>query len=120
MAARDLVCIVCPQGCRLTVTEENGVYTVTGNTCKRGEAYGIKEVTAPRRVITSTVALTGGRIPRLPVKTNGDIPKELIFECMEEINRISVTAPVKMGDVVLENVLDTGVDIIAARTMNKQ
>lgn len=116
---KDLVCIVCPQGCRLTVTEENGVYTVSGNTCKRGEAYAIKEVTAPRRVITSTAALEGGRLPRIPVKTKGDIPKELIFACMEEINRISVTAPVKMGDVVLSNVLDTGVDIIAARTMDQ-
>lgn len=117
---RNLVCIVCPQGCRLTVTEENGEYTVSGNTCKRGEAYAIKEVTAPRRVITSTVALEGGRLPRIPVKTNGDIPKEMIFTCMEEINRISVTAPVKMGDVVLADILGTGVDIVAARTMEKR
>lgn len=117
MMKRELICIVCPQGCHLTVTEENGSYTVTGNTCKRGEAYGVKEVTAPRRVITSTVKLAGGRLPRMPVKTNGDIPKELIFQCMEEINHITVTAPVKAGQVVLPNVLDTGVDVVATRTM---
>lgn len=117
MMKRELVCIVCPQGCHLTVTEENGNYTVTGNTCKRGEVYGIKEVTAPRRVITSTAKLTGGRLPRVPVKTNGDIPKELIFQCMAQINQIEVKAPVQAGEVVLSNILGTGVDLVATRTM---
>lgn len=113
---QELICIVCPQGCRLLVEERNGSYQVSGNTCKRGEQYGITEMTAPTRVITSTVCLKGGRYPRLPVKTNRAIPKKLIFDCMEQINQLTVYAPVKMGDVILKNVLDTGIDIISCRS----
>lgn len=112
---KELICIVCPQGCRLTVEEIDGEYHVTGNTCKRGEQYGITEVTAPTRVITSTVKLDGGRYLRLPVKTKGAVPKELIFDCMAQINKITVTAPVKAGDVVLKDVMNTGVDVVASR-----
>lgn len=113
--AKELICIVCPQGCRLTVEEVDGAYQVTGNTCKRGEQYGITEMTAPTRVITSTVRLEGGRYPRLPVKTKGAVPKGLIFDCMVQINGITVTSPVKAGDVVLSNVMDTGIDVVASR-----
>lgn len=114
---KELICIVCPQGCRLTVEEKDGSYQVSGNTCKRGEAYGINEMTAPRRVITTTVKLEGGRCPRLPVKTRTDVPKELIFDCMAKINQVTVKAPVKMGDVVLADIMGTGVDVIATRDM---
>lgn len=115
---KELICIVCPQGCRLKVLQQSdGSYQVTGNTCKRGESYGITEMTAPTRVITSTVFLDGGRYSRLPVKTAGAVPKELIFDCMKEINRIRVKSPVEMGDVVLKNILGTGIDIIATRSM---
>jgi CxxC motif-containing protein len=114
---KEFICIVCPQGCRLTVEEKDGNYQVTGNTCKRGEEYGINEMTAPKRVITSTVKLVGGHYPRLPVKTDGEVPKELIFDCMTEINHITVISPVQMGDVVLQNVLGTGVNVVATRTL---
>lgn len=114
---KELICIVCPQGCRLTVEQRNGGYTVSGNTCKRGEQYGINEMTAPKRVITSTVKLIGGRCPRLPVKTGAEVPKELIFACMDQINRIVVSSPVKMGDVVCSDLMGTGVDVVATRDM---
>lgn len=120
MEAKEMVCIVCPLGCKLTVTEDNQStdgYKVEGNKCPRGEAYGIKELTNPTRVVTSTVKIKKGLLSRLPVKTDGAIPKHLITECMKELNSIEVETPVKVGDVIISNVLDTGIDIIASRSM---
>lgn len=112
---KNLVCIVCPMGCRLEVEESN--MAVSGNQCPRGEVYAKNELTAPKRVVTSTVKVKGGIHKRLPVKTNGDIPKELIFDCMQEINKIRIESPIKVGDIVINNILGTGVDIVATRNM---
>jgi CxxC motif-containing protein len=112
----ELICIVCPQGCHLKVDEENG-YEVKGNSCPRGAEYGKKELVNPTRVITTTVAIEGGIYRRIPVKTAGDIPKGMIFEIMDEINKVVVKAPVKVGDVIIENVLGTGVNVVSAKTM---
>lgn len=114
---RELTCISCPLGCQLTVEEKDGEYTVTGNNCKNGIKYGIEEVTAPKRVIPSTVVINGGLIARLPVKTADAVPKEKIFDIMKEINKVVVEAPVKMGDVIIKDVLGTGVDVVATKTM---
>lgn len=113
---KELICIVCPKGCHLKVDDENG-YTVTGNGCPRGAEYGKKELTAPTRVITSTVRVTGGLYKRCPVKTDRPIPKELIFDAMKLLNDVDLTAPVKVGQVIIENVLGTGANFIAARNM---
>lgn len=117
---KDLVCIVCPRGCRLTIIEdkesENG-YKVEGNLCKRGEGYAIKEVTNPTRVITTTVVIENALLNRLPVKTLGEVPKEKIFECMEEINKVRVSSPIKVGDIIIKNICNTGVDIVSSKTM---
>jgi len=113
---REMICIVCPKGCRLTVEAVGETVQVSGNTCPRGKEYGTRELTDPRRVVTSTVELLGGPFRRLPVKTDGAIPKKLIFACMEEINKVSVSVPVRAGDVLIENVLGTGVNVVAART----
>ncbi len=119
MEKKELVCIVCPMGCRLTVTKENDNYVVTGNQCPRGKDYGIKELTNPTRVLTTTVKIKNGLLNRIPVKTKEPIPKDKIFECMDVINRIEIEAPVKVGDIVVENVLETGVDVVASRSMSK-
>ena len=100
-------------GCHLKVDVDNK--TVTGNTCKRGEIYGLNEVTNPVRVVTSTVKVNGGELPVVPVKTAGAIPKKLNFECMKVINETTVNAPVKMGDVLIKDVLGTGIDVVASR-----
>ena len=119
MAVIELTCISCPLGCPLRVeTDENGqVVSVTGNTCKRGEIYGRKEVTAPERVITSTVKVEGGTAPLVPVRTKTEIPKGKIWECMAAIRKATVKAPVKLGDVVIPNVAETGVDVVTAKTV---
>ncbi|MGL4798446.1 MAG: DUF1667 domain-containing protein [Cellulosilyticaceae bacterium] len=113
---RELICIVCPKGCRLTVTLGDEV-KVSGNSCPRGEVYGRKEVTAPTRVLTTTVKIEGASHRRLPVKTSKDIPKDKIEACMAEINEIKVKAPIKMHTILIENVADTGADIIATRDL---
>lgn len=114
----ELTCIGCPLGCPLTVTMEgNEVVEVKGNTCPKGAIYAKKEVTDPTRIVTSTVRVTGGSSPMVNVKTASDIPKGKIFECVEALKEIVLTAPVKIGDVVLADVADTGVAVVAARNV---
>ena len=114
MEERKLTCIGCPMGCPLTVTMEAGeVISVTGNTCKRGDIYARKEVTNPTRIVASTVRVTGGDADMVSVKTKEDIPKGKIFDCVEALRDVCVEAPVQIGDVILENVAGTGVDIVA-------
>lgn len=110
---KNLVCVSCPLGCSIEVEIENGeVVSVKGNTCKRGDAYARSEVTHPVRSLTSTVKVEGGVHPVVPVKSAGPVPKEKMFDCMKVINSSSIKAPVKIGDVVIKNILDTGVDIV--------
>jgi CxxC motif-containing protein len=111
---KELICIVCPKGCHLQVDEEHG-YAVTGNSCPRGAEYGKAELTHPTRVVTSTVRCLGGAHPRCPVKTDRAVPKELIFQVMEEINALTVSAPVRVGQVLLEHVCGTQANIVSAR-----
>ena len=113
---KELICIVCPNGCRLKVDEENG-YAVTGNRCARGAEYGRVELLSPTRVVTSTVRCTGASHPRCPVKTDRPIPKERIFDVMEVLEGVSLAAPVSVGQVVIENVCGTGANIVATRDL---
>ena len=116
---RNLTCIVCPMGCQLSVEldESKNVISVSGHTCKRGEAYANTECTAPRRTITTTVAVRGGGVAS--VKTDNTVPKELIFECMKEINRVTVEPDGLLGDIVIENILGTGVNVVLTRNVGK-
>lgn len=116
---KNLICIVCPKGCHLQVDEDNG-YAVTGNSCPRGAEYGKTELLHPTRVLTSTVRVDGGLHRRLPVKTSAPIPKELLFQAMEALNGVTLTAPVTVGQVVLHDLLGTGVDVVATREMKKE
>ncbi len=122
METKELICIGCPLGCglRVELNEKGEAVSVSGNTCKRGEEYGKREVTAPVRTVTSIVKVQGGKAPVVPVRTETDIPKEKIFPCMEEIRKAAVSAPVRLGDVVIENVAGTGVNVIAAKTIQKR
>ena len=120
MEQKNLTCIGCPLGCQITVELENGeVISVTGNTCKRGDDYARKEVTSPTRIVTSTVKVSGGNAPMVSVKTKSDIPKDKIFDCAKALKEVMVQAPIAIGDVVLENVAGTGVDIVATKAVEK-
>jgi CxxC motif-containing protein len=121
MEARTLTCIVCPMGCLLNVEVENDkIGNISGNRCKRGSAYAVEECTAPKRMLTTTVRISGGIHPLLPVKTKKAIPKALIRPCMEEIRGVQVSAPVRAGDIIVKNICGTGVDIIATRSIPHQ
>ena len=114
----NLICIGCPLGCPLTVEMEGSeVKAVSGNTCPRGDAYARKELTNPTRIVTSTVRVAGGRLAMVSVKTASDIPKGKIFECVKALKDVEVKAPVKIGDVIVENVAGTGVNIIATKNV---
>ena len=117
---KQLVCIGCPRGCRLTVEEKDGEYIVTGNTCPRGKAFAISEMTAPKRTICSTVKTVFSGCPVLPVRVSDDIPKEKIFDVMREINAVTLRERIGRGDVVIENVLGLGVDVISTSDLLKQ
>lgn len=118
MEKRELTCIGCPLGCPLVVTMENGAaLSVTGNTCPRGDAYARKEVTAPSRIVTTTVPVHGGVLAAVSVKTAGEIPKEKIFDCVRALKTVTVEAPVTIGQVVLADAAGTGVDVVATKAV---
>lgn len=105
-------------GCPLVVTMDGGeVVSVMGNTCKRGEIYGRKEVTNPTRIVTSTVRVSGGSIDMVSVKTKEDIPKGKIFDCVKALKIVEVAAPVHIGDVIMKDVAGTGVDVVATKNV---
>ena len=121
MEQKNLTCICCPLGCQMTVEIENKeVKSVTGNTCKRGDDYARKEVTSPTRIVTSTVKVSGGNASMVSVKTKADIPKSMIFDCVKALKEVIVQAPVKIGDVILSNVADTGVDVVATKSVKEE
>ena len=116
MQEKEFVCIRCPLGCNITVKlENNRIESITGNTCPRGAEYVTKELTDPRRIVTSLVRLEGGELPVVSVKTAGDIPKDKIMECIRTLKAVTLKAPVRVGDVVVKNVCGSGVDVIATR-----
>ena len=118
MEQRVITCIGCPLGCLVTVEMENGeIASVTGNTCVRGDSYARKEVTAPTRIVTSTVKVIGGNAPTVSVKTKADIPKDKIFDIVRELKEVEINAPIAMGDIVLKNVADTGIDVVATKAV---
>lgn len=115
---KELICIVCPKGCHLHVDEEKD-YAVTGNGCPRGAEYGKMELTHPTRVVTSTVRCRQAAHPRCPVKTDRAIPKKLMFRAMAALDQVELTAPVQVGQVVVENVCGTGANFVAARDLDR-
>lgn len=115
--SKTIVCIQCPQSCRLTVNMEEGRVVVAGNKCPRGIDYGQTELINPRRTLTSTVKTIFSDIPLLPVRTREEIPLAAIFTAMKEINGIVVHERLAPGDVVLSNLAGTEVALIATDSM---
>lgn len=111
---KKITCIVCPVGCHLIIDDNTNV---TGNKCIRGEKYALNEMINPRRMLTTTVQTVKQSYPRLPVKTTQPIPKHQMLQVMCEINSILVKSDVKIGDIIIENVLNTNSDIIATKDL---
>ena len=112
---RELTCIVCPKGCQLKVEldDDKRVASVEGYTCKRGLEYAHTEFTSPMRTLTTTAPIEGGGV--VPVKTDKPIPKDLLFECMKEINLSRVPKEAQVGYLVIENILGTGANVVTTR-----
>ncbi len=114
-----LTCVVCPAGCAIEVErdEKGQIVSVTGNTCPRGKAYAISELTHPVRTLTTTVALEGAAECRLPVKTDRAIPKETLFAAMKQASAVTVKAPVSRGDVIIQDFIEAGTNLVACKTI---
>ena len=108
---KEMICIICPRGCHLTVSENGEIH---GNFCPRGITYGKQELTHPMRTLKSQSGLL-----RLPVRSEQDIPKEKLMEVMEILQKIEVKAPISMHQVIVENVLNLGINIIATREVKE-
>jgi CxxC motif-containing protein len=117
---RTLICVSCPVGCELTVTLDGGqIVEVEGNTCKLGIDYAEQEIFDPRRMVASTVKVKNGFHPLVPVYTEKPVPKPKIMDVLAEIRKVEIEAPIAINDVVIENVVDTGINVIASRNMPK-
>ncbi len=108
---------MCPNGCKLSVCDESGELVISGNTCKRGEEFARAELCCPKRSLTTTMRTAFSDMPYLPVRTDGEIPKDKIPSVMEAINSVTLRRRVRCRDTVLENAAGTGVNIIATATM---
>lgn len=115
---KEFTCIVCPQGCDIQAEVRGRTVTgVTGNCCPKGEAYVIQEVVSPMRNIATSIRVEGGELPLASVRLNRLIPKDSIFDVMAEIRKIKMPAPVFIGEVVIENVLGLGADVVITKTV---
>lgn len=120
MSTQKITCIRCPMGCEITAEiENNEIKSISGNSCKLGIEHAKKEITAPERIVTSTVVVNGGRNPLVSVWTEKAVPKEKIMELADLLRTISISAPVQIGDVVFENALGLGVNILASSNVDK-
>ena len=117
MIERDLVCIVCPIGCRLKVTGPPDDLNVTGHVCKKGITYAYDEINNPTRMICTTAIIKGGIHPVIPVKTDRPIPDKYKLEVVKAVNELVLQSPVKMDDIVIADLFGTGVNIVAERDM---
>ncbi|HQN75017.1 MAG TPA: DUF1667 domain-containing protein [Bacillota bacterium] len=110
--AKEFICIVCPRGCRVKVDD---YMVISENQCRRGETYVLNEMKNPKRVLTTTVRTIFEEIPRVSVKTSDAIPKELLYQAMELINQVVITKEMDIHDIVIKNILNTGVNVVLTR-----
>lgn len=120
METKHITCTVCPRGCAITATKDGDIITVEGASCDRGRAYAKEEMICPKRMLTTTCKVSPAlseKMKLLPVRSAAPVPKELLFDIMEVCREVTVEKKVSIGDTVIPNVLDTGVDIIAAAAL---
>lgn len=115
---RPFTCIICPNGCEMEAQIENGqLVSVTGATCKKGEAYVRQELTDPRRTIASSALVDGGVLPLVSVRLTAPVPKDRLMDVMAEIQKLRLQAPVALGQCLIANVLGLGSDVIATKNI---
>ena len=115
---KDITCIVCPIGCKILVKiDGTQLEIVEGNKCKRGIEYAKNEVFDPRRMLTTSVLVNDGEWPLVSVKSSKPVPKEKLFSVLKEVGGTAVKAPVKSGQTIIKNAANTGIDIVATKTV---
>ena len=115
----EVICILCPLACHvaMTVDDEGNVLNVTDNQCKRGEEFAVAEAKFPGRVLTATLITENSMHNLLPVKTNKPVSKYQLMDCMCYLSQIKVKPPVKAGQIIVPNILNTGADLVATRDL---
>ena len=113
-----ITCILCPIGCEIRINKKN-LFIIEGAKCEKGIEYSKNEVLDPKRILTSSILIKNGILPLISVKTNKPIPKDKLFNILEILKKTSVNAPVEMGEKIIINILNTGSDIIATKTVKK-
>ncbi len=113
---KKFICIVCPRGCHITVDDDG---TISGNKCIRGIDYVKTEMTSPKRIVTSTVKTIFKELPRVSVKTDKPVPKNKIMEIMKELSKVIITEPMERGSIIIENIMNTGSNIVLTRSCMK-
>ena len=117
---REFTCIICPNGCEITAgVEDNQIVSIEGALCPKGEAYVNQELTDPRRNIATSVLVKGGELPLASVRLTNPVPREKIFDVMGEIRKLSLDAPVQIGQILIHDVLGLGSDVIATRSIER-
>ena len=121
ISSTNIICISCPKGCRVLVSSKgNKIIEIKGNDCSAGRDYVREEFKDPRRILPTTVRIKKANLPLIPVKTSAPIPKGFLKDAMQEIAKIVVEAPVELGDIIVKDFMETGVDLIATRTLESK
>jgi len=117
---KEITCIICPIGCKILVKKDgSNVKILDGNKCKRGVEYATSEALDPRRMLTSSILVLDGELPLVSVKSSQPVSKKHLFSVLDEIKKAKIKAPVKLGQVLIKNVSNTNIDIIATKTIKK-
>jgi CxxC motif-containing protein len=118
---KEMICIGCPMGCYLTINYiGTTICGVDGNRCKVGLEYAEKEISNPERTLTTTVKVKNGHLPLVSVRTSKPIPKNIIFDAMNLLAKVEAEAPIKIGEPIIQNILNTGVNIVATKNISKK
>jgi CxxC motif-containing protein len=118
---KEMICIGCPMGCYLDVDYiGTTIRGVSGNRCKVGVEYAKKEISDPERTLTTTVKVKKGHLPLVSVRTCKPIPKNIIFDAMDLLAKVEAEAPIKIGEPIVKNIFNTGVDIVATKNISKK
>ena len=120
---KNMTCIICPMGCNLEITydqDTNKVIKVTDNNCPRGPKYAEKELQNPTRTLTSTIKVENGTLPVVPIKSAGELPRDSLLQYMEVIRRATAIAPIHIGDILIQDILGSGINIIATAEVEKE
>lgn len=117
---REIICILCPMGCKVNVEIKDGeVVKIENAGCERGRDYAVQEIEYPVRDFFTTIRVDGGRIPMLSVRSTEPVPKNMLVACASELAKIVVSAPIRLGDIIVSNMLNLGIDVIATKDIEK-